>query len=741
MTLQTPEDPPARPVGVAVWREALSVGALVACSLAISSLSLRFQVWARLWPEGEAQWADALTLPLRDGWTDVAAALVGGAVVALGAAMTRRLSGLLSAAWVLLALFAVGTLRQSHAELVAAERAGLELASLRAAFISGEAWLAMSDAGGSTWAAASMPALFVGALWALWRWRRPATWLVAVLCCGPLVALLAPSLALPAGGSVHDDETPPDARWPGEAWLVRSAWLSAVEADDPLATPDVRIGAVHLVGTASATPASATPASAGPASAGPASAGPASAGPASAGPASAGPASAAPASAAPASAAPASAAPTPGALVPKASAHAWQLLRPTAEPQAWNVVWIVLESVGAPYVEGLALPGRRPMPNLDRLALEGWKLAAHRSPSNSSATSIQAQMTGLYPMPQRKMFAVQPDNYLPALPALLPAHDRFLVTPGKLSYFFPRALLEHSGLMDLVGYHELPFDDARADDGLAKDEIRTVDHFIDRLRRAREPFLGIYYSYVPHWEYTDYGTEFRRYRGGRLIDRYHNGLGMLDAQIGRIVGELRALKVIDRTILVIVGDHGEAFGQHERNWAHSKHSYEENLQTPAVFWQPALFRPRRIEWPTCHVDLLPTLLDAMGLPYEASLIQGESLWRPAQGRELTWHWGNEGTVTALRHSDMRKVQVGAVPFGCRAFDLRADPGERRPLGCHRADDVALRDAARAFAERQRRLLPALSAARALGQGGAAARHPTDTAPVAAGFGGGARSTL
>lgn len=726
MTRVAPAQRVEAPAGDAARHEALAIGVLVACALAISSLWLRFQVWSRLWPEGEAEWAHALALPLRAGWIDVAAALMGGLVVALGVGLTRRLGGLVAAFWVLAALLAVGTLRLSHAELVAAERMGLELGSLRGALASGEAWLAIRHAGVAAWTVAAAPALLVGGLWALWRWRRPPVRVIALLCCGPLLALLVPSLALPEGGGAHDAETPLDARWPGEAWLLRSAWLGSSEAGDGPGLLDAEVERGEVPGTSppvgGEVPATAkrVGGEASGTSQRVGGGGPGTAWRVGGG----GPGPSQPANA-----------------TADAAADEWQRPTSTGSPKPWNVVWIVLESTGSRYVEGLALPGKRPMPTLDRLAAEGWKLAAHRSPSNSSATSIQAQLTGLYPMPQRKMFAVQPDNHLPALPALLPDHDRFLVTPGKLSYFFPRALLEHSGLTDLVGFHELPFSDARADDGLAKDEIRTVDHFIDRMNRAQEPFLGIYYSYVPHWEYTDYGPTFRRYRGNRLIDRYHNGLGLLDAQIERIVAALQQQGRLDRTILVLAGDHGEAFGQHERNWAHSKHSYEENLQTPALFWQPKLFRPRRIDWPTCHVDLLPTLLDAMGLPYEASLIQGESLWRGAPTRQLTWHWGNEGTLTVLRHSDLRKVQVGAVPGGCRAFDLRADPGERRPLGCQRADDAALRQAVLDFAAGQRRLLPALSGARASGQPGKGARHPTDAQTGAAVPGRGARATL
>ena len=47
--------------------------------------------------------------------------------------------------------------------------------------------------------------------------------------------------------------------------------------------------------------------------------------------------------------------------------------------------------------------------------------------------------------------------------------------------------------------------------------------------------------------------------------------------------QLTKQKLSDSTLVVVVGDHGEAFGQHRRNFAHASEIYEENMHVPLAF--------------------------------------------------------------------------------------------------------------------------------------------------------------
>jgi arylsulfatase A-like enzyme len=109
-------------------------------------------------------------------------------------------------------------------------------------------------------------------------------------------------------------------------------------------------------------------------------------------------------------------------------------------------------------------------------------------------------------------------------------------------------------------------------------------------------------------------------------------------------------------------------------------SFNENLRTPAILYQPRLFPPRVISAPTSHVDIVPTLLDALGTPYDPALLQGESLLQNEFRRRYIFAYGNEDTVTSVSAAEL-KLQISLRDGSCWAFDLKSDPEERRRLGC------------------------------------------------------------
>ncbi len=389
-----------------------------------------------------------------------------------------------------------------------------------------------------------------------------------------------------------------------------------------------------------------------------------------------------------------------------------------AKNRTWNVVWIILESTGTRYLTDTA--PKVPMPFLQKLASEGWQLARHYSTTNSSARAIFSQLSGLYPMPTVPMWVDRPDVAIPSLPGLLgPQWDKFLYTPGRLNYYFPKGFLQAGGL-DCKGYTELPLGPKDTIDPLARREEAVVGAFLKRLKGAKEPFFGVYYSYVAHWPYSDHGPQYRHYSAKTPQGRYHNNLVTLDAQIQRIFEQVKADGRLDRTVFVLAGDHGEAFGQHKGNWSHPKFSYEENLQAPAVLWQPALFAPRVVQDLTSHVDLLPTVLDALGIPFAWRQLQGVSLLRGAPQRQAVFTYGKEGTAT-LVSADGKKVQRGK-DGACWAFDLGKDPRETKKLACAPWQPlVALLDQQVAH---QRKHLAGYNAAQLLDLPYAGLRHPS-----------------
>jgi len=353
----------------------------------------------------------------------------------------------------------------------------------------------------------------------------------------------------------------------------------------------------------------------------------------------------------------------------------------------WNILFFIMESVGTRYIFETSYDHSIPMPFLHKISKEGWFLKRHYTTSNVSTKAIFSLFSGVYDFFNRENFGTRGDAEVPAIYNWLgEGYDRFLVTPSSISWYFPATFIRNTGLREIHSYENLKFKIREEFHSLghyiARDEIQTVDFFIRRLSEAKEPFLGIYISFAAHFPYFDYGEDYQVMENdGRLISRYYNNLNLLDHMIKRIVDHLKEQGLLERTILVIIGDHGQAFGQHHpNNFMHYRYSYNENLETPAIFYQPALFKPKTYKFATSHVDILPTLLDAMGISYPPMVFDGESLFNDKLERKSIFFYGYEESVSSLDPS-LIKVQYSLKKNRCWAFDLKLDPDEKSPLDC------------------------------------------------------------
>ncbi len=174
---------------------------------------------------------------------------------------------------------------------------------------------------------------------------------------------------------------------------------------------------------------------------------------------------------------------------------------------------------------------------------------------------------------------------------------------------------------------------------------------------------------------------------------YYTSLKYMDSQIGRVLDELRRLELDRDTIVVYFGDNGYSLGHHGR---FEKHVLTEpGVRVPLIVSWPGRVVPRRIDDLVELVDLVPTVLDLMGLPTHEG-VQGRSLAAllrdepGAAGRVYAFSEYLENEEAMIR-DDRYKLIVGTGarerqdgyrtgrplpgPFE-RLYDLVADPDER-----------------------------------------------------------------
>jgi hypothetical protein len=347
----------------------------------------------------------------------------------------------------------------------------------------------------------------------------------------------------------------------------------------------------------------------------------------------------------------------------------------------WNVLLFVLESTGSDYVFDTSLGNEVPMPFLREMTDQGLALTNHHASCNSSPSAAFSIFTGLYPRPTHEPFSMLKTAAVPTINHYLaPDYECFLVHPSSFTYSFPEYLLRNNDFRSLDNLKTLPPATRPDPTDSARNELDAVDFLEQRLDRAREPFFGIYWSFIPHHPYSDYGPDYRiRPDLKNNRDLYYNNLRCLDTQLRRVYEHLRKTGRLDHTVLVFVGDHGQAFGQHPGVWAHSFGSYSEMYRTPMVFWQPKLIPGRRIGFATSHVDILPTLLDLLRVRFDPARFQGESVLRGAPARKYIFSMDAQADYVTAIDREMNKVSLSFEHGAALAFNLAQDPRERFPL--------------------------------------------------------------
>ena len=141
-----------------------------------------------------------------------------------------------------------------------------------------------------------------------------------------------------------------------------------------------------------------------------------------------------------------------------------------------------------------------------------------------------------------------------------------------------------------------------------------------------------------------------------LIHGYHASVSFVDAQVGKVLDELKRRRLAENTIVVLWGDHGWHLGDHGLWCKHT--NFEQATRSPLIFRAPGIKAKGKTSSPTEFIDIFPTLCELSGLPVPSHL----------QGVSLKPLFGNPEKV--LKEAAVSQFQCGSKIMGYAFRDRR-----------------------------------------------------------------------
>jgi len=212
-----------------------------------------------------------------------------------------------------------------------------------------------------------------------------------------------------------------------------------------------------------------------------------------------------------------------------------------------------------------------------------------------------------------------------------------------------------------------------------------VDKALGYVAQAQRPFLLWLHLFEPHYRYEQPPGAPRF--GGDERSRYDAEIWHADHQLGRLIEGLRQRQVWDDTVLLVTGDHGEAFGEHGDRW-HGSNLYDPQLRPAALLRVPGA-TGKRVDVSVTFTDLAPTLARVLGDRQTFDQLRGRSL-APLMHHATLPDGENDFVAETFAVEDGHAYQAALIAYPLKLiyveagrsfqlFDLVADPSESRPL--------------------------------------------------------------
>jgi arylsulfatase A-like enzyme/Tfp pilus assembly protein PilF len=356
------------------------------------------------------------------------------------------------------------------------------------------------------------------------------------------------------------------------------------------------------------------------------------------------------------------------------------------KPSDLNVLIFTLDTTRADHIGCYGYPLIK-TPNIDGLAAEGIRFENATAQCPLTLPSHSSMFTGSYPffhgVRDNGGFYLEDDRVTLA---------EVLQKAGWATSAFIGAFVLDSrwGVDQGFDYYYDNFDFAKYKkislDSVQREGGEVIQAFFDWFDKNAPPrFFSWIHLYDPHTPYEPpepYKSEYQ----GREYGLYDGEIAYADHLVGRVLESLREKGVLEKTVVVIVGDHGESLGEHHES-SHGFFIYDATLSVPMIIRIPSdALRGKTVSSQVENIDLMPTLCEILGLPVPRD-VQGRSLLPLIAGHESgrdveaysesyypRYHYG-WSELKSLRNSRYKFIQAPRPEL----YDLSLDPREKNNI--------------------------------------------------------------
>ena len=278
-----------------------------------------------------------------------------------------------------------------------------------------------------------------------------------------------------------------------------------------------------------------------------------------------------------------------------------------------NIVWLVAESWRFDMLT------EEIMPKMSSFAQQTSRFEQHYSGGNGTRMGLFSQFYGLY---GSYWFQFLNERKSPLVMDILQQQEYQLSLYTSAEFSYP----EFDRTLFSAIPREFLHEPAK---GLGwqrdRENVTNMLSYLDK-RDTNRPFMTFMFFESPHARYYfpeedairtpyledfNYATMSLEKDIDLIFNRYVNACHHLDSQLGRITDYLKKEDLLDNTIVIITGDHGEEFLENG-HWGHNSEFTEQQVRVPLLLLVPGV-KPQKVQRMTSHLDIPATLLPLLGV--------------------------------------------------------------------------------------------------------------------------------